>query len=73
MSLRWVNAHHSAELSRHVAYEDGFGYCAVVLRVGRHWFINRHRAPYRGPVRVKTLAEGKALAEADARGREGKR
>jgi hypothetical protein len=72
MSLRWVHEQCSLEVSRYVAFEDGFGYCASVVRRGRRWFVSRHRPPQRGPERVKSLAEGKRLAEADARGREGK-
>jgi hypothetical protein len=73
MSLRWVHEHHDALSSKYVAYEDGFGYCATVQRYRRQWFVARHKPPQRGPERVRSLAEGKRLAEADALGREGKR
>jgi hypothetical protein len=73
MTLRWVHEYNSPAYSRWCAFEAGFGYCASVFRWKSSWWVARHRPPQKDPQRVKSLAEGKKLAEADARGREGKR
>jgi hypothetical protein len=71
-ALRWVHEYHAVGYSRWVAYEDGFGYVARVVRRGLVWTVSRHKPPQKDPQRVASLKAGKALVEADARGREGR-